>query len=334
VTQPDPRSAYQQAGVDIAAKMAIIDRIKTAAASTYTSPVLGGVGGFGGLFQIGPDSILVASTDGIGTKTMLAAQYGRFRGLGHDIVNHCINDILCQGAHPLFFMDYMAANRLEGHVVTEIVEGMAEACKAANCALLGGETAEMPGVYQPGQFDVAGTIIGLVNPTDRLPKPDIQPGNIIIGLESSGPHTNGYSLVRRVFADGLPHEWIDSALAPHRSYLSLVERLRSAVPIKALAHITGGGFFDNIPRVLPPNLGVIIRRGSWPVPQIFQEIARRGSISEHEMYHVFNMGIGLVMILSPDAAFKLQHAPRDIPADSPAWYQIGEVVEGTGVQLL
>ncbi|MHB8625311.1 MAG: phosphoribosylformylglycinamidine cyclo-ligase [Aggregatilineales bacterium] len=327
MTDLDSRSVYQQAGVDIAAKMAIIAQIKAAAASTYTTPVLSGVGGFGGLYQTAPDSILVASTDGIGTKTMLAAQYGRYRGLGHDIVNHCINDILCQGAHPLFFLDYIAANRLDSQAIAEIVEGMAEACKAAGCALLGGETAEMPGVYQPGQFDVAGTIVGMVNPAERLPKAYIQAGDVIIGLESSGPHTNGYSLIRCVFADGSPEELIDAALAPHRSYLRPLGKLRAALPIKALAHITGGGFFDNIPRILPPGLGALIRRGSWPIAPIFQEIARRGNVSETEMYHVFNMGIGMVIILAADVAQSI-----DAGQIGP-FHLIGEIVAGAGVQL-
>ncbi len=333
MTDSDNRSAYQQAGVDIAAKMAIIDRIKIAATSTYTSAVLGGVGSFGGLYRLTPDAILVASTDGIGTKTMLAAQYRRYRGLGHDIVNHSINDILCQGAHPLFFLDYIAANRLESEAVAEIVEGMAEACKAAGCILLGGETAEMPGVYQSGQFDVAGTIVGLVSPADRLPKSDIQVGDLIIGLESSGLHTNGYSLIRRVFAASLPDDLIDALLVPHRSYLTAIQKLRAVLPIKALAHITGGGFLDNIPRVLPAGLGAVIRRESWPIPPIFQEIARRGNVSEAEMIHVFNMGIGMVMILSADTARAMQNTPADAALIGKLHF-IGEIVTGAGVTLV
>lgn len=329
-------SAYQQAGVDIAAKMAIIDRIRTAASSTYSAAVLGGVGGFGGLFQLSPDAILVASTDGIGTKTMLAAQYGRFRTLGHDIVNHCVNDILCQGAHPLFFLDYIAASQLDSATVAEIVEGMAEACRAVGCALLGGETAEMPGVYQPGQFDLAGTIIGLVRPEDRLPRADIVPGDVLLGLESSGPHTNGYSLIRRVLGEWsaaapIPPDLLEMTLAPHRCYLHAVQALSTVGPIKALAHITGGGFFDNIPRVLPGTLGASIERGSWPIPPLFTAIAERGHVAESELYRVFNMGIGLVVIVSPETAAAMQtlHDERI----SGTVHRIGEVVSGGGVQL-
>jgi phosphoribosylformylglycinamidine cyclo-ligase len=328
-------SAYQQAGVDISAKMAIIDRIKVAAASTYTSAVLGGVGGFGGLFQLTPDAILVASTDGIGTKTMLAAQYGRYRGLGHDIVNHCINDILCQGARPLFFLDYIAASRLDSHIVAEIVEGMAEACRAVGCALLGGETAEMPGVYQSEQFDLVGTIIGLVNPADRLPKSTIEPGDVLLGLESSGPHTNGYSLLRRVFAgytDGVPEPLLNMALASHRCYFEAVQALGTVGEIKALAHITGGGFFDNLPRVLPATVGAIIRRDSWSIPPLFTEIASRGAVADSEMYRVFNMGIGLVLVVSPQTADLMQHLAD--PRVLGTVHRIGEIIAGNGIQLV
>jgi len=328
-------SAYQQSGVDIGAKMAIIDRIKVAATSTYTSAVLGGVGGFGGLFQLTPDAILVASTDGIGTKTMLAAQYDQYRGLGHDIVNHCVNDILCQGARPLFFLDYVAASHLDPKIIAEVVEGMAEACRAVGCALLGGETAEMPGVYQSEQFDLVGTIIGLVSPVDRLPKNSIQPGDVLLGLESSGPHTNGYSLLRRVFsgyADGVPGDLLNIALAPHRCYFDAVQVFRTVGEIKALAHITGGGFFDNLPRVLPTNVGATIQRGAWPIPTLFTEIARRGAVSEEEMYHVFNMGIGLVMVVSPQTADLIQQVSD--PSLIGAVHRIGQIVTGIGVQLL
>ena len=330
-------SAYQQAGVDIGAKMAIIDRIKVAAASTYNASVLGGVGGFGGLFQLSADSILVASTDGIGTKTMLAAQYGKYRGLGHDIVNHCVNDILCQGARPLFFLDYVAASRLDSQIVAEIVEGMAEACRAVGCVLLGGETAEMPGVYQTEQFDLVGTIIGLVNPTDRLPKTTIIPGDVLLGLESSGPHTNGYSLLRHVFAqwtavDQIPSPITDMALAAHRCYYDAVQVLRTVGEIKALAHITGGGFFDNIPRVLPSQIGAIIRRGSWPVPPLFTEIAARGSVADSEMYRVFNMGIGLVLVVSPQTADRMQQFSDGRLIGTV--HRIGEITSGTGVTLI
>jgi phosphoribosylformylglycinamidine cyclo-ligase len=334
-------SQYAKSGVNIAAKMAIIDRIKGAVHSTHGPAVLAGVGAFGGLFAAsGPgwpdDAVLVGSTDGIGTKTMLAAQAGRYRGLGQDIVNHCINDILCQGARPLFFMDYVASSHLEPNLIADIIEGMAQACSAAGCALLGGETAEMPGVYAPGHFDVVGTIIGVVSKQDLLPLPTIQPGDVLFALPSSGPHTNGYSLIRRIFREitlDTDYEEIgaigDALLAPHRSYLDVITRLRQAVPIKGLAHITGGGFYDNIPRVLPEGTGVEIERRSWNVPALFHLIQELGQVNEAEMYHVYNMGVGMIIVVSPEAAKSIQ------PADYGMYPQpVGRVVEGKGVQLI
>jgi len=334
-------SEYAKSGVNINAKMALIGHIKDAVHSTHTPNVLAGVGAFGGLFRAGGQGwpefpVLVASTDGVGTKTMLAAQAGRYRGLGHDIVNHSINDILCQGARPLFFMDYIASNRLDQAVVAEIIEGIAEACKAADCVLLGGETAEMPGVYQPGQLDLAGTIVGVASEPDLLPSKNIKPGDVLIGLPSSGPHTNGYSLIRRVF-DGVSldteFEGVgslgDALLAPHRSYLDLVQQIKATIPLKALAHITGGGFFDNIPRVLPAGIGVEIQTASWTVPPLFQLIQPRGEISRDEMYHVFNMGIGMVAIVDADTLNQAQTELREHEIKI-----IGRVIEGEGVRLI
>jgi phosphoribosylformylglycinamidine cyclo-ligase len=257
--------------------------------------------------------VLVASTDGIGTKVRLAAAAGRCEGLGHDIVNHCVNDILVQGARPLFFLDYIATDCLEPERAAELVTGMAAACRAAGCALLGGETAEMPGVYNTGEFDVAGTVVGVVERAKLLPRPDLQAGDVLIGLRSSGPHTNGYSLIRRALAD-IPLETlfpeigrplIEALLAPHRSYLSAIP---AGAPIKALAHITGGGFFENIPRVLPDGLGAVIRRESWPVPPLFRLIQERGHVSEDEMYRVFNMGIGMVAVAGAGEAAAVRAA--------------------------
>jgi phosphoribosylformylglycinamidine cyclo-ligase len=276
--------------------------------------------------------VLVASTDGVGTKTMLAAQTGNYRGLGHDIVNHSVNDILCQGARPLFFMDYIASSKLDTAVIAEIIGGIAEACQAAGCALLGGETAEMPGVYQPGHLDLVGTIVGVASQNDLLPKTDIHSGDVVFGLPSSGPHTNGYSLIRRVFADvalDTPFDGIgpigEAVLAPHRSYLDDVKRIRTAAPIKALAHITGGGFYDNIPRILPDGVGVEIDKATWQVPALFTLIAERGDVADEEMYRVFNMGIGMVIIADQDAAAKL---------DALRIARIGRVVDGKGVRLV
>lgn len=330
-------SEYAKSGVDINAKMALIDRIKGAVQTTHGPSVLAGVGSFGGLFRTSGDSwpanpVLVASTDGVGTKTMLATSTGRYRGLGHDIVNHCVNDILCQGARPLFFMDYIASSKLDQAVVAELIEGVAEACKLAGCALLGGETAEMPGVYQSGHLDLVGTIVGVVDEAFLLPRKDIVPGDRLYGLPSSGAHTNGYSLIRRVFEDvplNTAFEGIgplgDALLASHRSYLDDIIRLRQTVPIKGLAHITGGGFFDNIPRILSEGMGVEINKDSWNVPPLFKLIAERGDVSDNEMYHVFNMGIGMVVVVEASAQFDLASLGLIGP--------IGSVTDRKGVEL-
>jgi phosphoribosylaminoimidazole synthetase len=304
--------------------------------------VLSDVGAFGGLYHTGQiramrDAVLVASTDGIGTKVDLAARSGRFGGLGHDIVNHCTNDILVQGAHPLFFLDYIASGRLAPEKVAALVKGMSEACTQAGCALLGGETAEMPGVYTEGHFDVAGTIVGVVERDSVLPRADVHPGDVALGLASSGPHTNGYSLLRKIFSSELDIVFpelgvplIDILLEPHRSYLSLLKPFLEAgpsSPVKALAHITGGGFIDNLPRVLPDGCGCCIHLGSWPVPPLFSLAQRLGQVDEEEMYHVFNMGIGMIAICAPQDLAAVQAAiPETI-------WVIGEVVEGGGISL-
>jgi phosphoribosylaminoimidazole synthetase len=338
------RSAYETAGVSIDAGTRAVHLMRQAVRSTFTPQVLSDVGAFGGLYRLAGirsmrDPVLVASTDGIGTKVDLAARVRRYRGLGHDIVNHCLNDILVQGAQPLFFLDYVASGRLDPEMVAELVAGMSEACRLAGCALLGGETAEMPGIYAEGHFDVAGTIVGVVEREAILPRRDIRPGDLLLGLASSGPHTNGYSLLRRIFAgelekavpeSGVPV--IDALLEPHRSYLPLLAPLlpdasTPGSPIKALAHLTGGGFIDNLPRVLPDGCGVSIRRGSWPVPPLFSLAQRLGQVDEGEMFRVFNMGIGMIAILSPQDLPGVQAA---IP--EPTWV-IGEVVQGQGVRL-
>jgi phosphoribosylaminoimidazole synthetase len=291
--------------------------MKEAVKSTHSPAVLGSIGSFGGLYDASAlkemkSPVLVASTDGVGTKVKLAAAVGRYRTVGHDIVNHCINDILVQGARPLFFMDYFATSRLDPIQTAEVVTGMAEACKEAGMALLGGETAEMPGVYLPSEFDVAGTIVGVLEREDVLPRKNLQAGDVLIGLPSSGPHTNGYSLLRKLFADTpldtiLPElgcSLADALLAPHRSYLST---LYSLLPhIKALAHLTGGGFIENIPRVLPEDLNAEIELGSWPVPQLWNLVQRKGNITVEEMYRVFNMGIGMVAIVAQADATEIQ----------------------------
>jgi phosphoribosylformylglycinamidine cyclo-ligase len=327
------KSDYAASGVSIDAGNKAVELMKSAVKSTYGPEVLMGIGAFGGLFDASTlksmqSPVLVASTDGVGTKVKLAAQSGRYRSVGHDIVNHCIDDILVQGARPLFFLDYFATSKLTPETCAEVVTGISEACKEAGCALLGGETAEMPGVYMPGEFDVAGTIVGVVERERILPRPDLHPGDVLVGLASSGPHTNGYSLIRKIF-ENIPLETVfpelgkslaDALLAPHRSYLNLLHPHLELV--KGLAHLTGGGFIENIPRVLPENIDAAIHRDTWKVPALFQLIQQQGEVAPEEMFRVFNMGIGMVAIVDKKDVAALQKA---IPEQT---FVIGELVEG------
>jgi phosphoribosylformylglycinamidine cyclo-ligase/phosphoribosylamine--glycine ligase/phosphoribosylformylglycinamidine cyclo-ligase len=275
--------------------------------------------------------VLVASTDGVGTKVKIAAQAGRYENIGRDLANHCINDILAQGARPLFFLDYIASSKLVPEHVAAIVTSMAEACRDANMALLGGETAEMPGVYRENEFDVAGTILGVVERENILPRKDVLRGDVLIGLASSGPHTNGYSLLRKVFA-GVPLDTefpeigmplADALLAPHVSYLEpLGPFLAQPSPLKALAHITGGGIIENLPRVLPDGVGAEIRLDAWTVPPLFQLVQERGEIPTQEMFRVFNMGIGMIAVVAREEAEAFQ---ARLKVES---YVIGELVDG------
>lgn len=331
------KSDYATSGVSIDAGNRAVELMKDAVRATYGPEVLAGIGAFGGLYDAAAlkemqSPVLVASTDGVGTKVKLAAAAGRYRSIGHDIVNHCINDILVQGARPLFFLDYFATSKLDPRIVAEVVTGAAEACRAAGMALLGGETAEMPGVYVEGEFDLAGTIVGVVESQSALPREGIAPGDLLVGIRSSGPHTNGYSLIRRVFEDvpldavlpalGLP--LADVLLEPHRSYLGLLWPVvsRSPSPVKALAHLTGGGFMENLPRVLPVGVGAVIRRGSWPIPPLFDLIQSLGGVDLLEMYRVFNMGIGMVAMVAPEDVEPFQAALGET-----TWV-IGELVAG------
>lgn len=319
---------YAAAGVDITAGNRTIDLMKSAVKSTYGKEVLAGIGAFGGMFDASAlknmqRPVLVASTDGIGTKVHLAAQANKFLSLGYDIVNHSVNDILVQGAKPLFFMDYLAASKLDPEKMTMIVTGMAEACKAVGCALLGGETAEMPGVYHDNMFDVAGTIVGVVEHDHALPKNNLQAGDVLLGIASSGPHTNGYSLIRKIFTD-INSELMDQLLAPHRCYLPVLQNAlqNPEQPIKGLIHITGGGFDENIPRILPENLSAEININSWPIPPLFQHIQQTGDVPMDQMYRVFNMGIGMIMITSP------QHAGLLKSLVSEHLWEIGKLTNG------
>jgi phosphoribosylaminoimidazole synthetase len=318
-----PSSAYAAAGVDIEAGNRAVGLMKEPVRSTFTPNVLSDVGSFGGLFDLSElpsQLLLVASTDGAGTKVKLAAEHGHWQSIGQDVFNHCLNDILVQGARPLFFLDYIAADKLVPENVAAIVSGMAEACHAADCVLLGGETAEMPGVYTSGSCDVVGTIVGLVDRQALLPRTqEMQPGDLLFGLASSGPHTNGYSLIRSLIAERDPHQLledgtslIDALLAPHRSYLPAIRNVQDAgIPMKGLAHITGGGLVDNMPRILQPGTLARIDRSSWDAPPVFRRLLDWSGMDRDEAYHVFNMGIGMVVVIAPDQSSPLQKALPD-----------------------
>lgn len=297
--------SYRAAGVDIDAGNRAVALLAESVVSTRTPNVLSGPGGFGGMYSaagLGTDSVLVASTDGVGTKAELAGRYGCWRGIGVDLVNHCIGDIVVHGARPLFFLDYIAMGRLEPEVVAEIVAGMADACRGAGCALLGGETAEMPGTYVPEAVDVVGTIVGAARKDRLWPRPEVvRAGDALVGVASSGPHTNGFSLIRRLLDErpaAADADLIEALLVPHRSYLPTVSEMTAAgIEPKALAHITGGGLFDNVPRVLPDRLGARIDLGTWKVPELFARLVDWGGLADSEAFRVWNMGIGLVAVV-------------------------------------
>jgi phosphoribosylformylglycinamidine cyclo-ligase len=304
---------YRQSGVNIDAGTEVVRRIKGLARGTHTSGVLSELGSFGGLFHLGArglrDPVLVASADGVGTKLRVAFMSGIHGTIGGDLVNHCVNDILVQGAQPLFFLDYLATGRLDPDVAVQIVEGLARACRENGCALLGGETAEMPGFYADGEYDVAGFIVGSVERERLIDGRRIAAGDVLIGLPSSGLHTNGYSLARRIVFERLKldvHARVselgmtvaDALLAPHRSYLPVIRPLLDTPQIKGMAHITGGGITDNLPRVLPPGTEAVVRQGSWKVPPIFTWLEGAGAVPREDMLRTFNMGIGLVLVVS------------------------------------
>jgi phosphoribosylformylglycinamidine cyclo-ligase len=335
-------SRYADAGVDIDAKAAALARAKAAIRSTFTPGVLGDVGGFGGLFR--PDfsryrePVLVASTDGVGTKLKVAIEMGRHDSCGADLVNHCVNDILVQGARPLFFLDYVATGKVEPGVIEKIIEGIARGCRENRTALLGGETAEMPGFYAAGEYDVAGTIVGVVERERILDGSRIAAGDIAVGLPSVGLQTNGYTLARRVFLATMRRKLQDRLselegrtigdvlLDPHLSYLSPLEPLLDADLLHGMAHLTGGGFYDNIPRVLPEGLDVVVKAGAWPVPPVFEVLEREGDVSFEEMHRVFNMGIGMVVFLAPADLARAAEIWKNM---GQRWYAVGNVKPGS-----
>jgi phosphoribosylformylglycinamidine cyclo-ligase len=336
---------YKHAGVDIDAGNEVVRRIKGLAKATATRGVLSDLGSFGGLFHVGAaglkDPVLVASADGVGTKLRVAFMSGIHGTVGMDLVNHCVNDILVQGAEPLFFLDYLATGRLDPDVAVQIVDGLARACRENGCALLGGETAEMPGFYADGEYDVAGFIVGAVERAKVIDGRSIAPGDVLVGVPSSGLHTNGYSLARSIVFDRLKlsvHDRVpelgatvaEALLAPHRSYLPLVRPLLAdARPIvKGMAHITGGGITDNLPRVLPDGTEAVVRLDAWDVPPIFQWLQRSGGVPRADMLRTFNMGIGLILVVARDDADAVRAALRD--AGEPRAGIIGEIAPGHG----
>jgi phosphoribosylformylglycinamidine cyclo-ligase len=333
---------YREAGVDISAADAAKSRIKGLAKATFNAQVLTEIGSFGGMFR--PDlsryrePVLVASTDGVGTKIKVAILAGVHDTVGYDLVAHCVDDILVQGASPLFFLDYVALGRMDPAKVEQIVAGFSRACSELGCPLIGGETAEMPGTYAEDDYDLAGFIVGVVERERALPR-GVRDGDVLLGLPSSGLHTNGYSLARKVLLERLGYR-VDThlpelgatvgqaLLAPHRSYLAALEPLLERDRVRALAHITGGGFPGNIPRVLPEGLGAVVRRGSWEVPALFRLIQEGGEVPDEEMVRTFNMGIGMVVVVAPGDLHDVEHSLERRGEPS---FVIGRVVSGSGV---
>jgi phosphoribosylformylglycinamidine cyclo-ligase len=333
---------YKASGVDIDAGNETVRRIKGLARSTFTQGVLSEIGSFGGLFHMAPgrfgDPVLVASADGVGTKLKLAFMSGRHDTVGEDLVNHCVNDILVQGARPLFFLDYLATGRLAPDVAEQIVTGIARGCRQNGCALLGGETAEMPGFYADGEYDLAGFIVGAVERPLVIDGRTIAAGDVLVGIPSTGLHTNGYSLARRIVFEtlGLRHDSHvpelgktigDALLAVHRSYLRLMEPLLTEPGlVRGLAHITGGGLTDNLPRVFPDGLGAVIDRRAWEVPPLFRFLGDAGDVPVEDQYRAFNMGIGLVVVCRPAMVDRVLALLR--AGEEPGAKVIGEMVPG------
>lgn len=334
---------YKDAGVNIDAANIATSRIKKLAKTTFNENVMSEIGSFGGMFNGSfmdvREPVLVASCDGVGTKLKMAFATGIHNTIGYDLVAHCIDDILVQGARPLFFMDYIATGKLDPDIIEKIIEGITKGCREGNCALLGGETAEMPEFYQDGEYDIAGFIVGIVDRRKVINGARITAGDVVIGLPSLGLHTNGYSLARKIFFDVQGYQ-VDSKvpelgctvgeelLKPHKNYLPALERLiEHEGMIKGLAHITGGGLVENIPRILPSNVDVAIRWGSWPILPVYDLIQRIGNVPREDMIRTFNMGVGMVVITSPQYAQSVQD---QLERAHEPFYIIGEVVDGDG----
>lgn len=339
------QSRYEEAGVSIDAQDQAIDKIKDSVGKTKTDRVLADIGSFGGLFDAKfgdmEHPVMVASTDGIGTKLKIAFDSGIHHTVGQCLVNHCINDILVQGAKPLFFMDYVATGKLKPDVVASVISGMAVACEASGCAILGGEMAEMPGFYNAGEYDVAGFIVGVVDKAKILGASKVTEGQRLLGLASSGLHTNGYSLARKIVFEeqglnledkipGMEETVVDALLAVHRSYYPVLKSLLAQDLIQAMSHITGGGFLDNIPRVLPQDLDAVIHLDAYPMPPLFHYLKDAGKLDE-EAYRVFNMGIGMVLMVNPEDVEQVQ---AELKALGESVWDLGAIEAGTGMVRL
>ena len=340
-----PPLTYESAGVSIDAQDRALAEIKRLAGTTFTPGVLSEIGSFGGLFALEPDNpsgtVLVASADGVGTKLKVAFMTGIHNTVGYDLVSHCVSDIMVQGARPLFFLDYIACSTMRPEIVEQIVSGLVRGCEEGGCALIGGETAEMPDFYAPGEYDLAGFIVGVVERSSLIDGARIARGDTLLGLGSVGLHTNGYSLARRLFFDRLGHSPADvipelgssvaqALLAPHRSYYRVLSPLLDSGLIKGMAHITGGGITDNLPRILPAGVAACIRRGTWPVLPIFTFIQEEGRIEESEMYRTFNMGIGLILAVAPG---DVTHVKQHFAKLGEPCYEIGSIIAGDGTVL-
>ena len=330
---------YRDAGVDIDAARRAKSRIRQLARRTYNRRVLGEVGAFGGFYALHGlprDAVLVSSVDGVGTKLKIAFALDRHSTVGSDLVNHCVNDIAVHGAAPLFFLDYLATGRLRPEVVTQVVGGVARACRAVGCALIGGETAEMPDFYPPGEYDLAGCIVGWVRRRHVLDGSRIRPGDVILGLPSLGLHTNGYSLARKVLLESeamdlkahvpeLGSTLGEELLAPHRCYWQVLQPLLASGSLKGLVHITGGGITDNTPRILPRGCRAEVRLGNWPVPPIFDLIAKRGCVPKEDMLRTFNMGVGMLLVV---ARRRLTMVATALKKKRERFWLLGEIVAG------
>jgi phosphoribosylformylglycinamidine cyclo-ligase len=320
--------SYRDAGVDIDAGDALVEAIKPFAKRTMRPEVMAGIGGFGALCRIPKkyrQPVLVSGTDGVGTKLKLAFQLERHDSIGIDLVAMSVNDVLVQGAEPLFFLDYFACGKLEQGVAAQVIKGIARGCELAGCALIGGETAEMPGMYPAGEYDLAGFCVGVVEKSRILDGRSIRPGDAILGLASSGPHSNGYSLIRKIIEREPNARMVEKLFEPTRIYVKPVLKLLKGAPVKGLAHITGGGITGNVPRILPKKTRAVIRKASWPRPEVFQWLQRAGNVEEDEMHRVFNCGIGMAVVVAPADVKRTMKALR---AAGETVYEIGAIEKG------